>query len=89
MSLLIALDPTKAVSEQQATAMQLANFCAGLFRRAESHISIKHGALDVCQKGAVLAVAIDLRDLLLTLPHGREALCNLGFKPVPQEFKGE
>lgn len=88
------LDVSTAQSEHQRTVFQVANLCAGLFRQADWHVSVHVSPVRVVQGGdsaktGLLAAADELRDLLLKLPQGREALRDLGFEPVFEQVEGE
>ena len=89
-----ALDVSSAQSEQQKTVFLMANLCSGLFLQGGRHISAPSSAVMLVKGGdstktGLLAAAHDLRDLLLKVPSGREALRNLGFEPLLEGLEGE
>jgi hypothetical protein len=80
--------------DQQAFALSLADFAAGLFVCAGSDISFPHAASHVAMlgdtaKAGQLASAMDLCSLLAKSPHGRKALADFGFQPLFQHVEGE
>lgn len=88
-----ALDVSSAQPGEQKTVFLMANLCAWLFRQGGGHIrcSSSSAALVKCgdsAKTGLLAAAYDLRELILKVPYGREALRDLGFEPLLERFEG-
>lgn len=80
-------------------ALSVAKLAAGWMKRCGLSLADRDrlGALDAAigsrittpEERVLRAAACDLYDTLCTTPEGRQALLNLGFKPLPQNGKGE
>lgn len=93
MSVVQSALPVEGDPHQRLVA-QMANYCAGLFRAAGSHVSFPLCAVHLAvagdnSKAGLLAAAMHARDLLLLSPEGRKALSDLGFEPLLEHVEGE